>query len=52
MAAKNDVTGDVIKSRVITKAYEEGYERIFGKKHEENKEPLNKTNDKKSQEQA
>jgi hypothetical protein len=47
MAAKNDVTGDAIKSRVITKAYEEGYERIFGKKREENKELLNKIDNEK-----
>jgi hypothetical protein len=46
MTAKNDVTGDAIKSRVITKAYEEGYERIFGKNREENKESLNKIDDK------
>jgi hypothetical protein len=47
MAAKNDVTGDAIRSRVITKAYEEGYERIFGKKREENKESLNKIDNEK-----
>lgn len=28
----NDITGDEIKSKVNSKEYEEGYDRIFGKK--------------------
>ena len=32
MAAKNDITGDEIKSRVNSNQYEENWERIFGKK--------------------
>ena len=34
MAAKNDITGDEIKSKTATSAYEDGWDRIFG-----NKEP-------------
>ena len=32
MASKNDITGDEIKSKSSTKAYEDNYDRIFGKK--------------------
>ena len=32
MVAKNDITGDAIQSRTSTKAYEDNYDRIFGKK--------------------
>ena len=32
MAAKNDITGDSIKSKTSTKAYADGWEKIFGKK--------------------
>jgi hypothetical protein len=32
MAAKNDITGDNIASRVNSKQYEDNYELIFGKK--------------------
>ena len=32
MATKNDVTGDAIISRVNTKAFDENFARIFGKK--------------------
>lgn len=32
MAAKNDITGDAIRSKTSTKKYAEGWERIFGKK--------------------
>ena len=32
MASKNDITGDEIKSKASTKAYEDNYDRIFGKK--------------------
>lgn len=31
MVAKNDVTGDAIRSRQSTKKYEDGWDRIFGK---------------------
>ena len=34
MAAKNDITGDEIKSKAASTAYEDGWDRIFG-----NKEP-------------
>ena len=37
MATKNDITGDEIKSKSSTKAYEDGYDRIFGKKKKEKK---------------
>lgn len=30
--SKNDITGDEIKSKPTTKEFEEGWERIFGKK--------------------
>lgn len=32
MAAKNDITGDEIKTKTHTSAYEDGWDRIFGKK--------------------
>ena len=32
MAAKNDVTGDSIRSKTSSKAYSDGWDRIFGKK--------------------
>ena len=32
MASKNDITGDEIKSKASNKAYEDNYDRIFGKK--------------------
>lgn len=32
MAAKNDVTGESIKSRVSSNAYKDNYDAIFGKK--------------------
>lgn len=35
MTSKNDVTGDLIKSRESNKAYSEGWDRIFGKKKEQ-----------------
>ena len=31
MAAKNDITGDSIKSKGPSTAYEDGWDRIFGK---------------------
>jgi hypothetical protein len=33
MTAKNDITGDLIKSRYSNDAYAAGYERIFGNKN-------------------
>ena len=40
MATKNDITGDTIQSRTTNKAYEEGWDRIFGNKQKEpQKEP-------------
>jgi|TARA_B110000285_G_scaffold43061_1_gene47857 hypothetical protein len=35
MATKNDITGDELKSKNNTKAYEDNYDRIFGKKKKE-----------------
>ena len=32
MAAKNDITGDAIRSKPSSNKYAEGWERIFGKK--------------------
>ena len=32
MTAKNDITGDKIKSRVNTQSFDENFDRIFGKK--------------------
>lgn len=34
MATKNDVTGDTLRTKVSNKKYDEGWERIFGKKSE------------------
>lgn len=35
MTAKNDVTGDLIKSKTNSDAYASGWDRIFGKKKQE-----------------
>lgn len=35
MAAKNDITGDNIKTGSTTSAYRDGWDRIFGKKDDE-----------------
>ena len=32
MATKNDITGDSLKSKGQSKAYDDGWDRIFGKK--------------------
>ena len=32
MATKNDITGDSLTSKASTKQYDEGWDRIFGKK--------------------
>lgn len=39
MASKNDITGDSIKTKGPSKAYEDNYDRIFGKK-----DPMDYTN--------
>lgn len=38
MAAKNDVTGDSIRSKTSSKAYSEGWDKIFGKKKTKKKQ--------------
>lgn len=38
MTARNDITGAPIKTRANNKAYDEGWDRIFGKKEEEEPE--------------
>lgn len=38
MATSNPITGDLIKSKTSSAAYDEGYERIFGKKKKEEPE--------------
>lgn len=35
MAARNDVTGDLIKSRPLNNAYSDNWDAIFGKKKTE-----------------
>jgi len=35
VASKNDITGDSIQTKTSTKSYEDGWDRIFGKKEEE-----------------
>jgi hypothetical protein len=35
MAGKNNITGDNLISKVNTKSYDDGWERIFGKKKKE-----------------
>lgn len=37
MTAKNDITGDSIKSRTSNKKYEDGWDRIFGNKKDSQK---------------
>jgi hypothetical protein len=34
MATKNDITGDSLTSKASTKAYDDGWDRIFGKKND------------------
>jgi hypothetical protein len=36
--SKNDITGDSLRSKASTKSYDDGWDRIFGKK--EDKEPV------------
>lgn len=40
MATKNDITGDEIKSKTSSKAYEDNWERIFGKKDKKSEQRL------------
>ena len=40
MTAKNDVTGDLLKSKTNNKKYADNYDRIFGKK--KNDKPVKK----------
>jgi hypothetical protein len=40
MAAKNDITGDSILSKVSSKAFDEGYDRIWSKKKKSPNEPF------------
>ena len=37
MTAKNDVTGDSIRSRTANKAYRDNYDKIFRKKKKKSK---------------
>ena len=39
MAAKNDVTGDAIKSKETNQKYRDNYDRIFKKKRVKTKRP-------------
>lgn len=46
MTSKNDITGDLIKSKQSNNAYSEGWDRIFGnKKQEEALDELVRTNE-------
>ena len=38
MSSKNDITGDRMTSKPNNKAYEDNWERIFGKKKQEEKD--------------
>lgn len=38
MATKNDITGDALVTKVPSRSYDEGWERIFGKKSKETKD--------------
>jgi len=44
MASKNDVTGDIIQTRVITDNYRNNYDLIFGK-NKKDKPKLDNEND-------
>ena len=37
MASKNDITGDVLQSRINSKAFEDNFDRIFRKRITEQK---------------
>lgn len=45
MTAKNDVTGDSIKSKVNSEEYRNNWEAIFKKKKEETESPKEEKND-------
>ena len=50
MATRNDVTGDELKSRGNTEAYQSGYDRIWGnKKKQQNETSDNGQTNKESQ---
>lgn len=38
MAASNDITGDQIKSRILSKEGRDNWDNIFGKKEDDSKE--------------
>ena len=42
MASKNDITGDVLQSRMNSKAFEENFDRIFRSHLKEHKETQKK----------
>ncbi len=44
--SRNPITGDELKSRVNNKAFEDGWDRIFGKKFKEEEKENNKIEDK------
>lgn len=46
MASKNDITGDEIKTKAITSSYEDGWDRIFGRRESmtEREKAVNKFN--------
>ena len=44
MTAKNDVTGDALRSKASNKKYDEGWDRIFGNKQREKKDNERKDN--------
>lgn len=43
MVATNNITGDEIKTKANSSAYQEGWERIFEKKRELEQEEINKS---------
>lgn len=40
MASRNDVTGDTIRTKGTSKAYQDNYDRIFGKKKSTKPTPI------------
>ena len=49
MASRNDVTGDELKSRGNSDAYQSGYDRIWGKKKQQNQSSEDGQTNKESQ---
>lgn len=45
MTARNEHTGDIIKSRAPTQAYKDGWDRIFGKKDNGSKQEETRNED-------